>query len=88
MQYEIVIKVITYLHSSDILSYENVLSCLCETLSMAKLVLGKKTSSSFLAFDFVCSARSFVFFPSPPQQPMTSDVEGFSIADFILILQK
>ena len=32
---------------------------------------------------FVGSAWSFVFFPSPPQLPMTSDFEGFSIPDFI-----
>ena len=31
---------------------------------------------------FVSSAWSFVF-SSPPQQPMTSDFEGFSIPDFI-----
>ena len=48
----------------------------------------------FLAFDFVGSAWSFVFFIQP-QRPMTSDFEGFSIPDFIhyiyfpiLILEK
>ena len=48
-----------------------------------------------LKFDFfVSSAWSFVF-SSPPQRPMTSDYEGFSIPDFIhyiyfpiLILEK
>ena len=32
---------------------------------------------------FVGSAWSFGFFPSPPQRPMTSDFEGFSISDVI-----
>ena len=48
----------------------------------------------FLAFDFVGYAWSFNF-SSPPQRPMTSDFEGFSIPDFIrhiyfpiLILEK
>ena len=35
----------------------------------------------FLAFDF-CRFWSFVF-SSPPQRPMTSDLEGCSIPDFI-----
>ena len=36
----------------------------------------------FLRSTFVGSAWSFVF-SSPPQRPMTSDLEGFSIPDFI-----
>ena len=36
----------------------------------------------FLHSTFVSSAWSFVF-SSPPQRPMTSDFEGFSIPDFI-----
>ena len=47
---------------------------------------------AFLAFDF---CRFCVVFPFPPQRPMTSDFEGFSIPDFIyyiyfpiLILEK
>ena len=47
---------------------------------------------AFLAFDF---SRFSVFFSSPPQRPMTSDFEGFSIPDYIhyiyfpiLILEK
>ena len=37
----------------------------------------------FLAFDF-CRFRVVIqFFSSPPQRPMTSDFEGFSIPDFI-----
>ena len=49
----------------------------------------------FLALDFCRFCVVIVFFPSPPQQPMTSDFEGFSIPDFIhyiyfpiLILEK
>ena len=82
MQYEIVIKVITYQHYSDYLSDENVLSCLCETLSMANLVLGKKTSSSFLVFHLVCSPRSFgLFIPTTTANDLR--LRRISIADFI-----
>ena len=49
----------------------------------------------FLRLTFVSSAWSFSFFSYPPQRPMTSDFEGFSIPDFIhyiyfpiLILEK
>ena len=48
-----------------------------------------------LAFDFCRLCVVIRFFPSPPQRPMTSDFEGFSIPDFIhyiycsiLILEK
>jgi len=36
----------------------------------------------FLAFDFLSVLRGHSVFPSPPQRPMTSDFEGFSIPDF------
>ena len=49
----------------------------------------------FLVFDFLSVLRGHSFFSSPPQRPMTSDFEGFSIPDFIhyiyfpiLILEK
>ena len=49
----------------------------------------------FLAFDFLSVLRGHSFFSSPPQRPMTSHFEGFSIPDFIhyiyfpiLILEK
>ena len=49
----------------------------------------------FLAFDFLSVLRGHSVFSSPPQPPMTSDFEGFSIPDFIhyiyfpiLILEK
>ena len=56
-------------------------------------------TSFFLVVFFSVRLLSFLrvhsFFPSPPQRPMTSDFEGFSIPDFIhyiffpiLILQK
>ena len=48
-----------------------------------------------LAFDFCRFCRVIRVFSSPPQRPMTSDFEGFSIPDFIhyiyfpiLILEK
>ena len=48
----------------------------------------------FLAFDF-CRFRVVIRFLSPPQRPMTSDFEGFTIPDLIhyiyfpiLILEK
>ena len=40
----------------------------------------------FLAFDFCrvfFGPRVIIFFSPPPQRPMTSDFEGFSIPDFI-----
>ena len=37
----------------------------------------------FLAFDFLLLLRGHSVFSSPPQWPMTSDFEGFSIPDFI-----
>ena len=37
----------------------------------------------FLAFDFCRFCKVNRFFSSPPQRPMTSDFEGFSIPDFI-----
>ena len=49
----------------------------------------------FLAFDFCRFCVVHSVFSSPPQRPMTSDFEGFSIPDFIhyiyfpiLILEK
>ena len=49
----------------------------------------------FLAFDFLSILRGHSFFSTPPQRPMTSDFERFSIPDFIhyiyfpiLILEK
>ena len=49
----------------------------------------------FLSFDFCRFCVVIRFFLSPPQQPMTSNFEGFSIPDFIqyiyfpiLILEK
>ena len=49
----------------------------------------------FLAFDFLLVLRGHSGFSSPPQRPMTCDLEGFSIPDFIhyiyfpiLILEK
>ena len=37
----------------------------------------------FLAFDFLSVLRGHLVFSSPPQRPMTSDFEGFSIPDVI-----
>ena len=49
----------------------------------------------FLAFHFLSVLRGHSVFRSPPQRPMTSDLEGFSIQDVIhynffpnLIIQK
>ena len=74
-----------------------------ETLlaSMLACNLANIIASNFLNFFFFFCRWTFVdlrghwFFPSPPQRPMTSDFEGFSIPDFIhyiyfpiLILEK
>ena len=37
----------------------------------------------FLAIDFLSVLRGHLVFSSPPQRPMTSDFEGFSIPDVI-----
>ena len=65
---------------------------------MVVLSLRKSVTVSFFVFisvRIVSVLRGHSVFSSPPQRPMTSDFEGFSIPDFIhyiffpiLILQK
>ena len=66
------------------------------SLSKTQLIVRTKCFCFvFLAFDFLSVLRGHSVFSSPPQRPMTSDCEGFSIPDFIhyiyfpiLILEK
>ena len=42
----------------------------------------------FFSVRLLSVLRGHSFYSSPPQRPMTSDYEGFSVPDFILILEK
>ena len=42
----------------------------------------------FFSVRLLSVLRGHSFYSSPPQRPMTFDYEGFSIPDFILILEK